>query len=236
MTNDVQKNVALLEELRITVQILDEGLSSFKRLSMGKDHYYPVFLLLSNGFERLFKTTIVYHLIETEQKYPEAYPWRGGAKGHDLERLRDYIVENCFPGQFANPAIAEHESSFLSSDPVFTRALNIISRFGVSLRYANLDRVAGKEFQDNPENLWSDFETDVLKKFDPKFQRLLDVATADAAFEEMLGRIHDKLKYSVAAVSRLYTLGGLSPLAKQASPQLLDYYRFGLDDTVRKLM
>jgi hypothetical protein len=235
MIKDIQKDVALLEELRIAVQTLDTALLNLLKIDLANDEYYPTFLLLSNGFERLLKATIVFYLIERDDDYPTSYPWMNNRKGHDIVWLIKYVVDNCFPANFNNPAIAKHESNYLTTNPTFTSAINIISEFGISLRYANLDRISGRSNITNPEQLWSEFETFLYGQIDPDLKRITDPNKSRDVFKELINRIHDSLKYGVAAIARLYTLGNLSSRVKQASPILSDYFRFGLEDTLDKI-
>jgi len=65
------KNLCLLNEIELSVKLIQLGLGELQNLNSTNDFYYLPFQLLSNGFERLMKCVICLGHLHINNKYPD---------------------------------------------------------------------------------------------------------------------------------------------------------------------
>ncbi|MCH7574674.1 MAG: hypothetical protein IIA59_06050 [Candidatus Marinimicrobia bacterium] len=231
------KRFAVTQELDLTKQILDEGLNSLDRINFGKDHYYVVFLLIANGLERLLKITIILGLFEKLGHFPTEAEcnWRKkGARGHNLETLVDQVTETCYSPKWKANKRGKTDFDYLIGNKLFRKVLKVVSDFGVGLRYANLNIILGKESVRGPEQVWQKMELDLFMIFDPDMVTLSrpEPEKSRDIYSKVIQLLSDSLRHGIGSIARLYTMGELSPLARQASPLLSGYYQFIKDSVL----
>ncbi len=230
---DSIKRLAIIEELGITRQILDEGLNSLDRIDFAKDHYYVVFHLIANGLERLLKATIILGLHQRLGRFPTVseLTWKKGAGGHRLEPLIDQLEVNCFSREWKISQKGRADLDYLKKDILFRKVLKIISDFGVSLRYANINIITGDDSTQDPNQVWGKMELDLFLLFDPELETLKkpDPEKSRIVYAKVIQLLSDSIRQGIAVIARLYTLGELSSLARQASPLLSGYFQFDKD-------
>lgn len=94
MKDDIQKSLAIIQELETTEKLIKLGFGELQNIDLVNDFYFLPFQLLSQGFERLLKTTICLGYLNIHNKYPSLGDIKG--LGHDLIRLKDEILSHYF--------------------------------------------------------------------------------------------------------------------------------------------
>jgi len=141
MPTDAQK-ASIDEELRTATRLLKAGLRELNKLNATTDFFHLPILLLASGFERLMKTIICCHHLESRGEFPDRGVFPAGKRGHDLVWLLNEITRNCFSGSYLSRIPAAREDiTFLKSDQRLRNIVKIRSDFGQSARYYNLNVV-----------------------------------------------------------------------------------------------
>ena len=129
------------------------------------------------------------------------------------------ITDECFSDEYLStiPA-AQADIEFLRNDPKLRRIVKILSDFGQSARYYNLDVVLGEKVAGpSPDDEWGRLETEIFQE-DPLWREKIVAPKESRAIHQRINReltVHcERLARSL---SRLFTIGGLGPLARQIS-------------------
>ena len=144
------REMYLGEEVDASIRLIEKGLAELQAVDLGDDFFYPPMLLLSTGLERLMKCILC---LRTQVTTGELPTWKTIKDyGHDLERLRDEVVAECFDGEYRRSRqAADADAAFLESDVHLRSLLTALSRFALSARYHNLNVVGGAQPQtDDP--------------------------------------------------------------------------------------
>ncbi|MGL4824328.1 MAG: hypothetical protein ACRC2W_15385 [Plesiomonas shigelloides] len=106
--------------------------------------FYSGLFQLSIGFERLMKIVVILqHKIDHDNKNPENNTLK--KYGHNIEELYDTVLN-----------IAVRHGVKIESDDIHTKILNVLSMFGTGSRYYNLDKLTGRNNNEDPLSLWYD--------------------------------------------------------------------------------
>ncbi len=200
-------------EVRDSIKLIERGLGELQLIDMSNDFYLPAFLFLSGGLERLMKCIIC--LLQFEQN--GTFPSKGELqrRGHDLEALLAEVADTCFAKLDGRTAI-EADAIYLRSDEDMRDTVRILSRFGASARYYNLDVAAGADPSvESPADEWARMESEIVAAR-PELVEDLANPTApiyDKVNPELVGRIERVAR----ALCRLFTLG---PLGKRGGEML----------------
>ena len=132
------------------------------------------------------------------------YPHNLQRFGHDLSKLLDRILRDHFGG--TERPLLSSDYTFLSSDPVLRRILDILSHFGKLGRYHNLDVVSGKQdLRIDAKQDWEDLEKSLL---DPVPYLRDPEALHREYYPKVNGQIIARLERMLRALSLQFTLGG----------------------------
>ena len=130
------------EELLTAIRLLKTGLRELNRMTGANDFFHLPILLLASGFERMMKTVICCHHLETTGMYPDRSVFLRGNRGHDLVRLLEHITQQCFSNNYlARIPAAETDINILRNNKKLLNIVRILSDFGQSARYYNLNVV-----------------------------------------------------------------------------------------------
>jgi hypothetical protein len=200
--------LALHFETRDAIRLIERGLGELQLIDMGNDFYHPAFLLLSSGLERLMKCIICFRALERDGTFPSRRELK--KHRHNLEDLLEEVMERCSKRENGRPPV-EADAAYLESDKNLRRIVRILSRFGESARYHNLDVIAGGDPRtESPDDEWAQIESEIVLER-PDLLEALSTPTAPvygAINRELVGRI----ERAVRALCRIFTLG---PLGKE---------------------
>jgi len=227
----VIQEVMIGEELLVAVRLLKVGLRELHRIDGATDFYHLPILLLASGFERMMKTVICCHHLETTGEFPPSSTFAHGRRGHDLNGLLQRITQDCYSDAYLSrvPA-AQTDIAFLRSDPL-AKIVKILSDFGQSARYHNLDVVLGhKNAGPSPEDEWQELELEILREDESWARRLGDRRESDAIHREINTALTVQCEKLARALSRLFTIGGgLGPVGMRISERT-HHFLFLMDD------
>jgi len=234
MPSTLQK-VMIGGELLTAMRLLKIGLRELNRVDGSTDFFHLPILLLASGFERMMKTVICYHHLETVGEFPTRAVFPKGRRGHDLVLLLNQITRDCFSDDYlARIPAAKTDIEFLRNDPKLSAIVQILSDFGQSARYYNLNVVLGEQDPGpSPDDEWQKFEMEVLQE-DPSWtSRLGDPKQSDAIYDQINRELTVECEKFARALARLFTIGGLGSQAKQTSPHM-HHFLFMTDDQLGK--
>lgn len=217
MIDTIKKQIAISEEVRNSIRLIEIGLGNLQRIDGANDFYHATFLTLSSGFERLMKTIICFYKYEEEGKYPTISYFKKKGKGHDLVFLLEKITKDCFNVEYLKevPA-ARKDILFLREDEQLLETVEILTSFGLSTRYYNLNIVLGENsVHSSPEQQWKKLELLILeseKKYSDLMQNKIKL---NEAYLIITKNFVIRLEKFVRGLVRLFTLGGLGKEAKR---------------------
>jgi hypothetical protein len=158
-----------------------------------------------------------------------------GRRGHDLVLLLDHIARDCFSDVYLSriPA-AKSDIAFLRGDPKLSSIVKILSDFGQSARYYNLNVVLDEQNPGpSPHEEWQKLEMEVLQE-DPSWtRRIRDPKESDAIHRQINRVLTIQCEKLARALARLFTIGGLGSHAKQISPHT-HHFLFLMDGQLGK--
>ncbi|MBL4658751.1 MAG: hypothetical protein JKY19_00215 [Alcanivoracaceae bacterium] len=99
------KTVAIDDELRTAVRLIQIGLGELQSISLENDFYHLPHQLLSSGFERLMKCYICFGHHEEHNSFPSPGLFTNNL-GHDLLKLKEHITNNYFQ-TLSRPALED---------------------------------------------------------------------------------------------------------------------------------
>lgn len=208
------------EVLLTAVRLLKTGLRELNRMGRATDFFHLPILLLASGFERMMKTVICCHHVETTGSFPNRSAFPKGKRGHDLVWLLNQITHRCFSDEYlARIPAARADIAFLRSDPKVTKIVQILSDFGQSARYYNLNVVLGADNPGpSPDHEWQRLEMEVLQEDSSWAERIADPKQSDAIHRQVNRQLTVQCERLARSLCRLFTIGGLGELARQISP------------------
>ncbi|HDR90612.1 MAG TPA: hypothetical protein ENN75_00030, partial [candidate division Zixibacteria bacterium] len=89
---DASKALSLIDEAETSIDLLLLGLEQLEKAEKLDRLHLPL-LLLANGFERLFKTSLLLSKLKDNRDFPDKLPWEKGGSGHDIIKLLDQVLE-----------------------------------------------------------------------------------------------------------------------------------------------
>jgi hypothetical protein len=191
-------------------------------------------LLLSVGFERLLKLTLVLYELARSGNVPSSKVLRqhGGRTGHDLAALTSAVVSRAGSDeQLLHRPACRDDLRFLSEDEVLTYAVATLAEFGTTSRYHHLDTLLDSAGSDtaltglerlDPLAVWGALEQALVERHqgqssdsgpDSQSFDYAIVATESTALFQRYAR----------AISRMWTLGSLGATERQFSGHLYPF-------------
>jgi hypothetical protein len=172
--------LALDDETRIAADVITAGVHELRRIDESNDRVFAPMLLLSVGFERLLKLTLVLYELARSGKVPSSKALRqhGGRKGHDLAALTSAVVaRGGSDEQLLRRPACRDDLRFLREDEVLTYAVATLAEFGTTSRYYHLDTLL--------DSAGSDTALTGLERLDP-------LAAWGALEQALVARHHDR--------------------------------------------
>jgi len=156
-SNEVTRYIGLIDEVDTGFGMIREGLCQVIKLSRGIPYHLIIFLLLSNGFERIIKCLIVIH--RKNQKFTDEEIFREMMKiKHGLKSLNTILISILEEQKYAMKSSARNDDViFLIQDMRLQKMLELFDQFGQGGRYYNLDLfIKGSSRYEDPKNIWND--------------------------------------------------------------------------------
>jgi hypothetical protein len=224
MPTTLQK-VMIGEELRTAIRLLKSGLRELNRISGANDFFHFPILLLASGFERFMKVIICCYHFEIKGESPKRNIFPEGKRGHDLIYLLDVITKRCFSDKYmAKIPAAQQDINFLGNNKQLRRIVQILSEFGQSARYYNLNIVLGeKNPGPSPDEEWQELEMEILKESPNWAESIKDPSKIGAIHKEINRKLTIHCEMLARSLSRLFTIGGLGNEAKRISSYTHDF-------------
>ena len=200
--DDSIRFVCLFDELETSRELLKSGFGHLQEVDMGSTFYHLPHQLLASGLERLMKC----YMAVVRKGRDGAYPDRKAMQslGHDLESLLKTICREHYGG--TQRALVREDFEFITTDPVLSDCVRILSLFGRMGRYYNLDVVAGASHgRIDPKAEWDALESRVE---DP----VPYLGDAEALYRDYYPRVNSlligRMERLVRAIAMQFTLGG----------------------------
>lgn len=200
--DDTVRFLCLLDELETSRELLKSGFGHLQEIDMGRTFYHLPHQLLASGFERLMKCYIAVVRKGRDGAYPDRKAMQ--SLGHDLESLLDTICTDHYGG--TKRPLVQQDLAFITTDPVLTDCVRILSLFGKMGRYYNLDVVAGAGHKPmDPRTEWEALESRVE---DP----IPYLGDPEQLHRDYYPRVHSaliaRMERLVRAIAMQFTLGG----------------------------
>lgn len=216
MSSDTQRRLALGQELLNAVRLINAGFGQLQSLSGENDFYHLPLLTLASGFERFMKATLCFCWLEEYNNFPDEDTFPSGQDGHNLKLLLDRVCDKCFLDEYVNNIpVAQTDFEYLRSTELLS-FLSILSDFGQSGRYYNLDIVTGRDPQtEDPDPEWQRLETNILLARKDLMSKLNENSASRQIRAEINKEVIVRLEKLARALARLYTIGKIGDEAKR---------------------
>ena len=200
--NNIVKFSCLLEELKLSRDLIKSGFGHLQEIDMANHFYHLPHQLMASGLERFMKCYIVMVYDGQNGSYPESDYVR--SLGHDLQKLLETICTEFYGG--TERSLVRDDLAFVTTDSILLECIRILSLFGRKARYYNLDVVSGvSKLPIDPTEEWSTLESGVEDPT-PFLENL------EAFHREYYPLVHSKLiarmERLLRAVAIQFTLGG----------------------------
>jgi hypothetical protein len=216
MSEPTIQEIALIDEVDVAISFIDVGLTSLKRLATDDFAHLPI-LLLSNGFERLLKMIICLDYREQNGEFPNTPDFRKEIKTHNVEELLQRVVDISKTWECEKKtAETKDDMDFLENDAEFQRIVKLLTGYGSSSRYYNINIIIGKKNSyGKPAKLLEDYCWD----FDKELRWEENITTDNIrCFREHITR---HLQQFRRALCRMFIWGKLGQTGKEIGESIL---------------
>lgn len=214
MNFSTEEFVALDNELRTSIRLIELGFGEIQNLSMGNDFVHLPLQLLSSGIERLLKCILCINYFSENGFFPKKnYLFDQGGNGHNLLFLKNLVLQDAFKAEV--PALGA-DKKFISGNPLLNELLILLTEFGKYSRYHDLNVLLGEEHKSKDvKNIWDQIKNDIYKSHPEWTEALQDLEKSDSAIEESNNHIIKHLEIFIRALVRQFTLGKFSDIGKR---------------------
>lgn len=245
--NETYRKISIVLEIERAIKYLRLGLGEIQNISPGNDFYDPVFLYLSGGLERLFKTMLCLSFEEKNKRLPNLNEIWNNRNGHDLRLLKSKVEEICIP---VTRLFASMDYDIITKDKFTNQICSTLSAFASRARYFNLDAVLGVDQNFDAQRTWEKMESSVGKEIygRDKFSELLtDSKQIDRIYTDTNQEIIIRLEKFFRALTRQFIFGEFSSNSKTYLFQIesftdiddkhlgkTDYRHFGIYERIKR--
>jgi hypothetical protein len=208
----LKQKVAMSEEVRTAIRLIDEGLAALQRITGSNDFYHLPMLLLAGGYERLMKCLLCLAHLARRGRFPKFEYIK--TPGHNLPALLSMLVDEVFLPGYANSRVAAQDDlRFLRGDARLGQLIDLVSQFAQSARYHDLDVIVGGPSKDDdpPKRTWDEIEQAVLH--DLGLEKGHEAGKLDEVYRQLIRELVIRFERFTRALCRLFTLADLGPLA-----------------------
>jgi len=243
--SEIQKKLALIEEVETAIFFIREGLVSLNRLDGANDFAHLPLFLLSSGFERLLKLIICLDYIQRTGKFPDASSFkknrndRKGIKIHDIGNLLKWVIDVAKKWKYTERCAATNaDMSFLQNDDDLQRVVELLGAYGNNARYYNMNVITGeKNSTDDPKQTFDSYCTDIFTR-QPNWQEKITGENLGEKLDENILYVNQQitilLQRFARALCRMFTLGKLGQLGSQQTGTI-SYFLFLKDEDLYEL-
>jgi len=206
--------LALDEELRDSVRLIQFGLGALQGTGGDHDFYHLPTLLLASGMERLMKV-----VLWLDRPGPGAF-----RETHRLVPLVDDVLERCFTHSYCKkcPAAATDRDHLKSRGT--RRVLDLLGEFGDAARYHNLNVLLGKPNKTrDAQAVWHELRLEVARSTPELWDKVGTKEWSDEFYADLVRPYVVVFERTVRALARLFTLGPLAAEGKRFSGVLWDF-------------
>ena len=144
--------------------------------------------------------------------------------GHDLEKLKAYIVENCENMNYGTRPATKNDIKFLTEDEYLNQIVRLLSHFGMGARYYNLDVAAeGKSRYEEPGKVIEKLEKEIINKHPELEEMKTDISKTREFNKKLNQELITVLEKFARALSRLFTLGYLGDIGSIMTGYVKDF-------------
>lgn len=228
MPSDATRRLAVVRELELAVTTLESGFAALERGRKRPVKHALFLALLSSGVERLLKTMLQLHALDTTgalltvESLNQSH-LRDAWTRHRLARLQAEVLRAGYsPAALQRPpAVEDHR--FLTSDPIFGRLLELLSDFAEHYRAAYLDvAVELGEMPEWPDDRWRALE--LFTMAEGRYARLILHERFDAVKRHTDRTLIASLERFTRALARLVVSGALGDDGVAAAAPLRRYW------------
>ena len=220
MQSDPIRNLALIEEVRTAIYLIQEGLISLNRLDGANDFAHLPILLLSNGFERLLKMVICLDYLERKGQFPNDSSFHE-YKHHKIGKLLKQVIHIAKGWKYSESREAtKSDMEFLENDDDLKRIVTLLEKYADAGRYYNIDVIVGKKHSadDDPVRLFDSYCDDIFFS-QSDWQNKITGENLGERMDENIRYINRHittlLQRFARALCRMFTMGRLGQIGSQ---------------------
>lgn len=221
--DDGYRMISLSLEIDRSIRYLRSGLAEIQKISAINDFYDPVFIYLSGGFERLFKSMLCLNFLELNDRLPNANEIWNNKNGHDIEFLKSKVENICIPLEIP---MASMDYDIITNDDFINNVCQNLSMFARRARYFNLDTVLGVDQNFDSQVEWEKMEDTILIEIYGEhnfFQLLADHSNLEKMYMVANKEIVIRLEKFFRALTRQFIFGNFSSNSIRYSYQIDDF-------------
>ena len=211
--NETYRKLLIVLEIDRAIKYLRLGLGEIQKITLANNFYDPIFLYLSGGLERLFKTMLCLSFEEKNNRLPEQNDiWKNG-NGYDIKFLKNEIEKICIP---VTQAFASMDVEIITKDEFSNQICSILSEFARRARYFNLDAVLGVDQKFDAYEAWEKMESTIGKEIygQDKYYKLILDPKQTKVYIDINQEIVIRLEKFFRALTRQFIFGDFSSKAK----------------------
>lgn len=176
--------VALSREVDSAYSLVSFGYRMLTGRLCAQPEMDPLFTVLSIGIEKVYKLTICSLRLDAEGRVMSKNEFKD--IGHNLQDAADEVAGHVRESieKAIHPPILRRAEDELRNDPVWPELLGILSSYGRSARFYNLDLLAGAGCaEDSPQDRWEGLKLEIVRR-DPRSVELLRMLANPGSREE----------------------------------------------------
>lgn len=218
----IDQDIALAEEVRCAIYLIEFGLIALNRLE--NVEHLPIFLL-SNGFERLLKIILCLDHLEQYSKFPNTSNFN---KTHDVKKLLEQVVAIAKNWKYTGKCKStKADMDLLENDRKLKRLVKILADYGNAGRYYNIDTIVGKKrIGSDPIQLFDSYRTGISNRM-PNSRKKAAVGTPEEKLQECVcyanRQITKSLQRFARALCRMFIWGKLGQRGQNLSQIVGDF-------------
>ncbi len=216
---DQKKEIALVLEVDRSIKLIIKGLAEIQKIDSINEFYEPIFIYLSSGFERLFKTILCMNHIYIKKEYPKTNELWTNKNGHDIEQLKQKVENICD---------LQNEKK---NEVLINKILKILSKYGQHARYFDLDVILGRVQDFDCKKEFEEIENIVLKDHLGEkafYESLSDNNYLDKMYSRSNTLIISKIELLLRDISKQFMNGSFSDQSKNHVCAIMHFLK--LDD------
>jgi len=216
MAEDTIKRMCLIEEVRCSIFLIQEGLISLNQLTGSNDFYHLPLLLLASGFERLLKMIICLGNLEKYGKFPIKNKYFKGIAGHNIEKLLELVMDSVKTWNYSYKYLATKDDiDFIKENSDLKEFIELLSSFGMESRYYNINIILGSTSNKlhNPKKMFDKFCFKIIKRNQNWIDKI-QYPQIDETIKEFNKYLTYLIQRLARALCRMFKSGKLGELGK----------------------